>query len=475
MTDVLIIGCGVIGANIAYELAKYDLKITILEKENDVANKTSKANSAIIHAGYDPKPNTLMAKLNIKGSQMMEELCQNLSVEYNKIGSLVLAFSDEESETILKLYDRGVLNGVKGLKILSANEVFEIEPNVSKSVKSALYAPSAAVISPWGLTLALTETAISNEARLFLKTEVTSIEKTENGYLVKTNNGDFETKCVINAAGVDGVSVSKMVEENDYQSLETKGQYFLLDVNQGDIVKHTIFQCPTKYGKGVLVSPTIHKNLIVGPSSDDANGSDDTKTTAEGQARVIKDALKSVPNIEFRENIRNFAGVRAITNKEDFIINEKNGFINVIGIKSPGLSAAPAIAEMVVDLTRQAGLKLIKKENIITERKQIFFKALSTEEKKEIIAKDPLYGRIICRCEKITEGEIVAALKSNIPCLSLGAIKRRTGAGLGRCQGGFCGPRVSEIIAREKGVNISDVLMDSEGSFIITGETKAEV
>lgn len=473
MRDVTIIGCGVIGAAAAAELSRYNLSITILEKENDVATGTTKANSAIIHAGYDPKPGTRMARLNVQGNELCKKWAKKLDVPCKEIGSLVLAFNEEELQTLQTLFEQGEQNGVPGQRLLSTEELLEMEPRLSPEVKGALLAPSAAIISPWEFCLALAEVAVKNGAELKRNAPVTKIEKTEKGWLVTTPTGSIESKAVINAAGVFADQIHAMAQGRDYTTVPSKGEYYLLDKSEGDTVSHVVFQCPNKDGKGVLVAPTVHGNLIVGPNAEAASA-EDVSTTAQALSFVRQKAAQSVPDINWRASIRNFAGLRANTSQDDFIIKEKDGFIDLGGIKSPGLSSAPAIAQEAAKLVQNAGLSLTEKESFDFSRRHIRFMELSDREKAELIKKDPAYGRIICRCESITEGEIVAALHSPIPPVSVDGVKRRCNPGMGRCQGGFCGPRVQEIIARELGISQLAVLQDKTGSNILVSKTKGE-
>ena len=474
--DVAIIGCGVIGAAAAFELSKYKLNIAVLEKENDVAMGASRANSAIIHAGYDPEPGTLMARLNVQGCAMAEQLCKDLSVPYEKIGSLVLAFSDSEMETVKKLYDRGTKNGVPDMQILSKEEVLQMEPEVSQEVMGALYAPSAGIVGPWEYTIAFAEVAVQNGAEIKLRTRVEGIEWADDHYVIRTNQGNVEAKYIINAAGVNSGRIHEMVAEKTFEIRPNRGEYYVMDKCEVTRANHTLFQCPNENGKGVLVSPTVGGNLIVGPNAEGVSGEEDTHNTSSGMAFVQKMAAKSVPTINYRNSIRNFAGVRANLNKDEFQIGvAAKNFIDLAGIKSPGLSSAPAIALECVQLLQGEGLVMERKENPVTTRKHIHFRNLSAEEKQNVIAENPLYGRVICRCETITEGEIVDAIHSPIPPCSIDGIKRRAGSGLGRCQGGFCGPRVLDILARELKVSPLDILQDKDGSFILMNETKKEV
>ena len=472
--DIIIIGCGVVGASCAYTLAQYALRVGVLEASNDVANGTTKANSAIVHAGYDPLPGTNMARLNVLGTAMMGPLCARLDVPYRNNGSLVLSLSEEDDDTLRELYERGIANGVPGLALLDRAQTLALEPGVSPEVRGALYAPSAGIVNPWELCYAMAETAVRNGAELHLSAPVTAIERLDGGFRLRTPKGDFTARYVVNCAGTLADSVSTMAGDRSFTVRPAKGEYFLLDKSEGHRVEHVIFQCPSKLGKGVLVTPTVHGNLLVGPNASPA-GPEDTANSAEGLAFVRSSALRSVPGINFRDNIRNFAGVRANTDRDDFIIEESAaapGFIQAAGIKSPGLSAAPAIGPEVLALLERAGLEARKKDGVVDSRKRIRFHELTDAEKNEMIRKDPRWGRVICRCETVTEGEIAASLHTPIPPVSVNGVKRRVGAGMGRCQGGFCGPRVQEIIARELGLDPTEVLMDWEGTWVLCGETK---
>lgn len=474
MYDVAIIGSGITGSACAYFLSKYRLKIAVIEKNNDVCCGTTKANSAIIHAGYDPHPETLMAKLNVKGSAMAKEICAKLDVPYNQIGSLVVAFSEEEAKTVEELFERGNANGVPDLKILNREELKEAEPMISDEALCALYAPSAAIVNPWEYGLAMAETAVRNGAEVLLESEVTSIKKENGVFKITAGEKEIEAKYVINAAGVNCDDIHNMIAPPKFRVIPSAGEYYLLDKSEGKRARHVIFQCPNKDGKGVLVSPTVHGNLIVGPNAD-ARDKDDTSTKTRCLDFVREKAVKSVPSINFRENIRNFTGVRAATEIDDFIIEFAcEGFLDLAGIKSPGLSAAPAIAELAVKMLGESGLALEEKESFTDERTHLRFKHLSDEEKNNAVKKNSAYGRVICRCETITEGEIIDALNSPIPPVSLDGIKRRAGTGMGRCQGGFCGPKVLEIMAKYKNEPFEAVLQDNTGSVILTGKTKSE-
>lgn len=475
MYDIVIVGCGITGSAIAYELSKYDLKVAVLEKENDVSTGATKANSGIIHAGFDPAPNLLMAKLNVRGAHLAKEVCKKLDVLYKQCGAMVVAFDDEQKKILETLMQQGIENGVQNQAIIDGDGARELEPNLSGDVKWALYEPDSAIVSPWEFCIALIETAIKNGVELFLDTDVFKIEKTNGIWKI---NDKFESKVVINAAGINADKIHDLANEHDFDILPKSGEYYLLDKAEGNRVTRTIFQAPTDNGKGVLISPTVHGNLIVGPDSKNVTGND-TKTTNDGLDFVAKKATLSVPSVNLGQNIRNFAGVRARTNVKDFIICEviadgkHTGFIDVAGICSPGLSASLAIGEYVEKIIDDASafldLRLNKKENFIDTRKKIRFKELSEEEKAKIIKENPSYGHVVCRCETITEGEILECFNSPIPPRSLDGIKRRVGTGMGRCQGGFCAPAIVPMLAEKLGIDSSEILQELEGSTILSG------
>ena len=440
MYDVAIIGCGVIGAATAYALSRYDNKVVILEAENDVADCTTKANSAILHAGYDPAPGTRMARLNVRGVALAKEICAKLDVSYKQCGSLVLALDEKELPHLQHLFENGTVNGVPDMKILSREETLAMEPNLSEKVCGALWAPSAAIVNPWEYALAMTEVAVRNGVELRRSCKVTNAEAIEGGYRLTVPGGTVD----------------------------------LLDKSEGTRVSHVIFQCPNELGKGVLVAPTVHGNLLVGPNAVPVEGND-TSCTSSGLEFVKATAQRSVPSINFGESIRSFAGVRANLDVDDFIIGEEPeapGWIDLAGMKSPGLSAAPAVAEEAVAILQQRGVLGAEKADYKDGRRHIRFKELSAEEKAALVKEQPAYGRVICRCETITEGEILAALHSEVPANTIDGVKRRAGAGMGRCQGGFCGPRVLELISRELGIDPLDILQDKNGSNVLLSETK---
>ncbi|MDM8126153.1 NAD(P)/FAD-dependent oxidoreductase [Mediterraneibacter glycyrrhizinilyticus] len=475
MYDVIIIGGGVSGAASARELSRYKVRACVLEKEEDVCCGTSKANSAIVHAGYDAAPGSLKAKLNVRGNEMMEQLSEDLDFPFQKTGSLVICLSGEEMPGLQELYDKGVANGVKGLKILDREEVLGMEPNITDDVYAALYAPSAGIVCPFGMNIALAENACTNGVEFRFNTEVLDIRKTENGYEIHTNRGMFQAKCVVNAAGVYADKIHNMVSKKKIHITPRRGEYCLLDKSAGTHVSRTIFSLPTKYGKGVLVTPTVHGNLLIGPTAVDIENKEGTNTTREGLDEVISKAGQNVKNLPMRQVITSFAGLRAHEDGSEFIIGEADdaeGFIDCAGIESPGLTSCPAIGGMVAEILREK-LGLEEKENFISTRKGILNpNTLAKEERAELIRKEPAYGNIICRCEMITEGEILDAIRRPLGARSLDGVKRRTRAGMGRCQSGFCSPRTMEILARELHVNMSDITKSGGNSRLVVGVNK---
>ena len=475
MYDVIIIGGGVSGAASARELSRYKVRACVLEKEEDVCCGTSKANSAIVHAGYDAAPGSLKAKLNVRGNEMMEQLSEDLDFPFQKTGSLVICLSGEEMPGLQELYDKGVANGVKGLKILDREEVLGMEPNITDDVYAALYAPSAGIVCPFGMNIALAENACTNGVEFRFNTEVLDIRKTENGYEIHTNRGMFQAKCVVNAAGVYADKIHNMVSKKKIHITPRRGEYCLLDKSAGTHVSRTIFSLPTKYGKGVLVTPTVHGNLLIGPTAVDIENKEGTNTTREGLDEVISKAGQNVKNLPMRQVITSFAGLRAHEDGSEFIIGEADdaeGFIDCAGIESPGLTSCPAIGGMVAEILREK-LGLEEKENFISTRKGILNpNTLAKEERAELIRKEPAYGNIICRCEMITEGEILDAIRRPLGARSLDGVKRRTRAGMGRCQSGFCSPRTMEILARELHMNMSDITKSGGNSRLVVGVNK---
>ena len=479
--DVAIIGAGVVGSSIARELSRYEAHICVIEREEDVCNGTSKANSAIIHAGFDATPGSLKAKLNVRGNEMMDQLSKDLDIPFKRNGSLVVCTKEQDRSGLDTLLEKGQKNGVPGLRIIEREELALIEPNISDDVTCALYAPTGGIVCPFHMTMAFAENAFTNGVSFFLNTEVTSIKKANEGYRIETLHTDskqtetFSAKVVINAAGVYADELSNMVSEKKLHITARKGEYCLLDKDAGTHVTHTIFQLPSKMGKGVLVTPTVHGNLLVGPTAVDVDNKEAVNTTQSGLDSLTRTASQSVKNVPMRQVITSFAGLRAHEDGNDFVIGEVDdakGFINTAGIESPGLSSAPAIGEMVTDIAKNL-LSLTEKSDFIATRKGILRpETLTMEERNQLIKEHPEYGNIICRCEMITEGEIMDAIHRPLGARSLDAVKRRTRAGMGRCQAGFCSPRTMEILEREVPMSMYDITKNGVGGAIVIGTNK---
>lgn len=473
--DVAVVGAGVIGSLIARELSRYNLKIALVEKCNDMAMGTSKANSAIVHAGFDAKPGSLKAKLNVEGTALMPELCKTLGVPFKPVGSLVVAFSDEEVETLGTLLERGNGNGVPGLEIYDREKLKEAEPYISDEAKAALWAPSAGIVCPYELTIAAAENAVINGTEFIRNFEVKKIDFNNGKFTLFDGKNEIKTKYIINAAGVYCDEIAALIGDTSIHTTPRKGEYMLCDKSVGHLANHTIFQCPSKMGKGILVTPTVDGNLLLGPSAIDIDDKNDVSTCADTLGDVLTIAKKSVPCLTTREVITSFAGLRAHCDRDDFIIepSEMNAqFINVAGIESPGLSSAPAIAIMVKNIVLDS-LHAEEKSDFNPVRKEpVRFRHMSNDERKALIEKNPAYGRIICRCETITEGEILDAINAPAGARDVDGVKRRTRAGMGRCQGGFCGSKVVELLARELGVEINEITKFGGNSKILYERTK---
>ena len=451
--DVAIIGAGVVGALTARALSKYKLKIALLEAQNDVAMGATKANSAIVHAGFDALPGTLKAKFNVLGCEMMPKVCKDLS-----------------------LYDRGIANGVPQMSILNKEELKALEPNLADNVCGALRAESAGIVCPYELTIAATENAVTNGVECIRNCKVEAIDFADGVFTLKTTAGEIQTKYVIDAAGVHSDDIARMIGDESVKIVVRRGEYFILDRAVGDMVSHTIFQCPTKMGKGILVSPTVDGNLLIGPTAEEIDDKDDVSTTLSGLHDVKVFSTKSCPAVSTRNAITSFSGNRAHPVTDDFILGPSKvnpQFIHASGIESPGLSSAPALGEYLAKVVVEAIGDVAEKEDFDGTRKEVFrFRHATDEERAAAIAKNPAYGRIICRCETVTEGEIIDAIRAPAGARDVDGVKRRTRAGMGRCQGGFCGSKVVEILARELGCSINDITKFGDGSNILFDKTK---
>ncbi len=476
MKDVIIIGGGVIGCGIARELARYQADVLLLERGNDVSVGTSKANSGIVHGGYDAKPGTLKAKYNVMGNAMFDELSRELDFPFRRNGSIVLCFDESQIGGLDELLNRGITNGVKGMYIVKgSDEIKKLEPYVSDKAVAALVVPSGGIVSPYEMTVAYAENAAVNGVEFRFLSEVTSVINDGNGFAVTCADGYSErAKVVINAAGVYADVINNMVCGEKLHITARKGDYVLMDKTCGYLADHTMFQLPTKMGKGVLVTPTTHGNILVGPTATDVEDKDDVNTTAAELNDAFAKASLTVPTLARRNIITQFSGLRAHLDGDDFVVGESsvNGFYNVAGIESPGLSCAPAIA---VDIAQSVAGKLALKQKLHFESKRKGipqFSKLSNTEREKLIDQNPLYGKIVCRCEVVTEGEIVDSIRRPVGAKDLDGVKRRTRAGMGRCQAGFCTPRIMEIIARELGCDMADVTKRGGESQVVKGRTK---
>ncbi len=474
--DVIIIGAGVTGSAVARELSRYRANVLVMDKGEDVCTGTSKANSAIVHAGYDCVPGSLMAKMNVRGNEMMGDLARDLEIPFKRNGSMVVCIHKEELGGLEELYERGKKNGVPGLRLLNREECLSVEPNLSENVEGALYAETAGIVCPFKLTIAMAEHANLNGVDFVFNTEAEKLWRDEEGiWNIQTANGRYRTRIVVNAAGVYADVFHNMVSESKIHITPRRGDYCLLDRNVGDFVKHTIFPQPTKLGKGILVAPTIHGNVIVGPTAIDIEDKEAVATTQEGIDELISKAEMHVRHLPIRQVITSFAGLRAHEDHHEFILGEPEdapGFMDCAGIESPGLTSSPAIGEYIGGLIRDR-LTLEKKEHWIATRRDVLDpQTLSVEERNELIRKNPAYGQIICRCETVTEGEILDAIHRPLGARSLDGVKRRTRAGMGRCQAGFCSPRVMEILVRELGLPMENITKSGGNSRIVLGRSK---
>lgn len=489
MYDIAIIGGGVTGCAIARFLSKYDARICLIEKEEDVCSGTSKANSAIVHAGFDAPVGSNKAKYNVRGNQLIHELSEQLGFPFIENGSLVVCTKDQNPKDLDLLLEKGISNGVKDLKILNREELLEIEPNIADDVIAALFAPSGGICCPFNMTYAFADNAADNGVEFILNSQVVNISKADDIFTINLSQSridlqtgdiidskqDLQAKYIINAAGLYADEINNMISDHKYHITPRKGEYMLLDTTAGNHVSHTIFQLPSKMGKGILVTPTVHGNLLVGPTASDISDKDGTNTTAAGLEEVQAKAANSIKDIPFRTVITSFAGLRAVEDCGDFVIarsQDVDCFYNVLGIQSPGLSAAPAIAEQVAcDVSQD--LSLVEKEDYLPNRPSpTRTVSMTIEEMNKLISHDPRYGNIVCRCCSVTEGEILEAIHASVPAISLDAIKRRSGAMMGRCQGGFCSPKIYEIMTRELGYSPEAVNKSGSGSNLTYGPNK---
>lgn len=481
MVDIVIVGAGIIGSFLAHDLSMYEGSIVVLEKNADVANETTMANSAIIHSGHDPKEGTLKARLNVRGNELYENITKNLGVTFERVSAFVVATSIEEEKKLDFLYAQAVSRKVP-VKYVSLSQAHKKEKNLSENITKVIELPSTGIISPWEVSIALMEEAILNGVKLHLQTKVEAIEKNDNNnstyYCIHTNKGDILTKTVINAAGLYADEIYNMVAaEKRFAIHARKGEYYVLDKSKVPLVSRVIYPVPSDKGKGVLAVPTIHGNVLIGPNSDFVEDKEENSNTKEALAYVKAEISKTISNVPMQQVIRTFAGLRPTGDTSDFVIEEAidaPNFINVACIESPGLASAPAIAEYVIETILSKKRVFIKKEQIIRRKPYTDLKKMSKSKRDALVKKDPTFANIICRCEQISEGEILEAIHSPLGATTVKGIKKRCRPGMGRCQGGFCEPLVVNLIAREKGISPLDVTLDGEGSSLLIGMTKTD-
>lgn len=475
MFDVCVIGAGVVGALCARALSAYELDICVVERTNDVCMGASRANSAIVHAGFDAKPGSLKARFNVQGSQMMEQVCADLGVKYVRNGSLVLGYTDEDKATLQELYERGVQNGIKDLAVLDRDGLMALEPNVTDEVTCALWAPTGAIVSPFGLCDAGLGNAMDNGAQFIRNFEVDKIEYADGVYTIYAGEQTVQAKYVVNAAGLYSDKIAAMVGDKSFSVHPRRGEYMVLDkACTPYLTNYTLFSTPTPKGKGILVTATVGGNVMLGPTAEELTDKEDNDTTAAGTASIRTQSARYVKNIPFGSVITSFTGLRAVGSTGDFVIHASApGFITFGGIESPGLTSAPALAEYCVELLAGEGLKLEKKKDWNPKRRAgSWYRKLDDDAKNQVIAKEPAYGNMVCRCEEVTEGEIIYAIRTNPGARDVDGVKRRTRSGMGRCQGGFCSSIVVEILSRELGIPYEQVTKSGGNSIINYGRTK---
>ncbi|MFX0101103.1 MAG: NAD(P)/FAD-dependent oxidoreductase [Candidatus Hodarchaeota archaeon] len=474
--DFAIIGGGVTGTAIARELSKYDLKIVLIERLSDIASETTKANSGIIHAGYAAKEGTMKAKMNVAANPLFDQLCEELYIPFKRVGSFVVALAGQNTDYLEELLQHGQERNIPGIEIIKDYDTIKkMEPNISDEVEAILHAPSAGIISPFMLAIAMAENASINGVEFYFNSPVINIENIGNFFVVDCPTKSFQAKAVINAAGIFADKIAKMIGDFSFNIRPRKGEYLLLD-KMGDFIRHVLFPVPTKVSKGILVSPTVDGNIFIGPNARDQESKVDVSTTIHGLDEVIDGGKKLIPKIPLHETITNFAGLRAVSDTRDFILGESEScthFFNAAGIQSPGLSSCLGIAKFMVDAIKNAGIELKLKEKFHPSRKKpIIFSDLSWPERDALIKEDDNYGEVVCRCEYVTEAEIIDAIKRPVGARTVDGIKFRTRVGMGRCQAGFCTPKVIKILARELGIEEEDIVKREPQSKYFFGETK---
>ena len=476
-TDVVVIGAGAVGCAIARELSKYKVNVVVVDKNEDVGGDASKSNSAIIHTGYDAAPGTLESQLVVAANPMYDEITKDLDVPFERIGAILPAITDEQFSQLPAIKEKAFKNHVYDVEYKSGKELLEMEPNLNPEVKGGLYIPRESIIDPFILVQALAENACANGVEFLLNAKVTDI-KTENGKIksVVTEKGEIETKYVINSAGLYCDEIAEMVGKADYKVVARKGQFYILDKNTSCKVEHIVLPIPTKITKGKLMCPTIHGNMLVGPTAEDQDSKTDKSTSTEGLDSIAKDVRNLIPNVNLRDTITQYSGLRPNRNPEGLNFNmydDLEGYINLSGVRSTGLTLSVAMGKYVVQQMLMNGACFVLKDDFIKTRKGIVkFSEQTRQKQDELIKENPLYGNVICRCETITEAEILDAIHRPLGARSVDAVKRRVRAGMGRCQGGFCGPKVIEILARELKVSPEEINKNNAGSYMVTGRSR---
>lgn len=476
-TDIVVIGAGAVGCAIARELSKYCVDVVVVDKNEDVGGDASKSNSAIIHTGYDATPGTLESQLVVAANPMYDQLVKDLDVPFKRIGAILPAFTDEQYEKLPEIKEKAFKNHVYDVEFKTGKELLEIEPNLNPEVKGGLVIPRESIIDPFIYVQALAENAYANGVKFMLNTKVTDI-KTENGAIksVVTTAGEIETRYVINSAALYCDEIAAMVGKADYKVVARKGQFYILDKNTSCKVEHIVLPIPTKITKGKLMCPTIHGNMLVGPTAEDQQSKVDKSTTYEGLESIAKDVKNLVPNVNLRDTITQYCGLRPNRNPEGLhfdMYDDLKGYVNLSGVRSTGLTLSVAMGKYVVQQIIMHGENLQLKTNFIATRKGVVkFSEQPREIQDKLIKENPLYGNVVCRCETITEGEILDAIHRPLGAKSVDGVKRRVRAGMGRCQGGFCGPKVIEILARELKVEPSEITKHNKGSNMVQGKTR---
>ena len=476
-TDVVVIGAGAVGCAIARELSKYQVNVIVVDKNEDVGGDASKSNSAIIHTGYDAAPGTLESQLVVAANAMYDEIVKDLDVPFKRIGAILPAITEEQFSQLPAIKEKAFKNHVYDVEYKSGKELLEMEPNLNPEVKGGLFIPRESIIDPFIFVQAMAENACENGVEFLLGAKVTDI-KVENGKIksVVTEKGEIETKYVINSAGLYCDDIAAMVGKADYKVVARKGQFYILDKNTSCQVEHIVLPIPTKVTKGKLMCPTIHGNMLVGPTAEDRDSKVDKSTTTEGLDSIAKDVRNLIPNVNLRDTITQYSGLRPNRNPEGLnfdMYDDLEGYINLSGVRSTGLTLSVSMGKYVVQQMLMHGAALVLKENFVKERKGIIkFSEQSREVQDELIKENPLYGNVVCRCETITEAEIMQAIHRPIGAKSVDAVKRRVRAGMGRCQGGFCGPKVIEILSRELGVASEEINKHNPGSYMVTGRSR---